>query len=66
MRNSGVLPFKKYKMVPILFAFCSPECALPPIEVDALPESADTGSKSATDIIDTMHRLQPVTRCSLS
>jgi hypothetical protein len=35
MRNSGVPPFKKYKMVPILFALCSPECALPPVKVDA-------------------------------
>jgi hypothetical protein len=40
MRNSGVPPFKKYKMVPILFAFCSPECALPPVEVSALTGSA--------------------------
>ena len=37
MRNSGVPPFKKYKMVPILFAFCSPECALP-----ARPRSSST------------------------
>jgi hypothetical protein len=29
-----VPPFKKYKMVPILFALSSPECALPPVEVD--------------------------------
>jgi hypothetical protein len=36
MRNSGVPPFKKYKMVPILFALSSPECALPPVEVGAL------------------------------
>jgi hypothetical protein len=35
-RNSGVPPFKKYKMVPVLFALYSPECALPPVEVNAL------------------------------
>jgi hypothetical protein len=35
-RNSGVPPFKKYKMVPVLFALSSPECALPPVEVNAL------------------------------
>jgi hypothetical protein len=40
MRNAGVPPFKKYKMVPVLFALSSPECALPPVEVDALPASA--------------------------
>jgi hypothetical protein len=40
MRNSGVPPFKKYKMVPILFALSSPECALPPVEVDALAPAA--------------------------
>jgi len=40
MRNSGVPPFKKYKMVPILFALSSPECALPPIDVDALTAPA--------------------------
>lgn len=27
-------------MVPIVFAFISPECALPPVEVGALTESA--------------------------
>jgi hypothetical protein len=32
-RSSGVTLFKKYKLVPVLFAFNSPECALPPIEV---------------------------------
>ena len=32
-RNSRVPPFKKYKLVPVLLAFRSPECALPPVEV---------------------------------
>jgi hypothetical protein len=39
MRNSGVPPFKKYKMLPVLFAFLSPECALPPVEVQCLAPS---------------------------
>jgi len=30
-RDAGVVPFKKYKLVPVLLAFTSPECALPPI-----------------------------------
>jgi hypothetical protein len=38
MRNGGVPPFKKYKLVPVLFAFRSPECALPPIEVFSASE----------------------------
>lgn len=35
-RNPGVALFKKYKMVPVLFAFASPECALPPITLHPL------------------------------
>jgi len=38
-RDPGIEPFKKYKLVPILFAFRSPECALPPICVQSLPTS---------------------------
>ena len=38
-RNSGVPPFKKYKMVPVLFGFCSPECALPPVQIEPLAGS---------------------------
>lgn len=33
LRAANVPPFKKYKLMPILFAFLSPECALPPVEV---------------------------------
>ena len=33
VRNNGIPPFKKHKLVPILLAFTSPECALPPVEV---------------------------------
>ena len=32
-RDPGLAPFRKYKMVPVLLAFTSPECALPPIRV---------------------------------
>jgi hypothetical protein len=32
-RNGGIEPFKKYKLMPVLFAFQSPECELPPVEV---------------------------------
>lgn len=32
-RDNGITPFKKYKLVPILLAFTSPECVLPPVEV---------------------------------
>jgi hypothetical protein len=33
-RNTGVPLFKKYKLVPVLFAFTSPECSLPPVRVE--------------------------------
>jgi hypothetical protein len=32
LRDSGVPPFKKYKLVPVLFALLSPEGTLPPVE----------------------------------
>jgi hypothetical protein len=32
-RNPGVAMLKKFKMMPVLFAFQSPECALPAVEV---------------------------------
>lgn len=35
-RNDGVPPFKKYKLLPVLFAFQSPECALPPVEAKVI------------------------------
>ena len=34
-RDNVIPPLKKYKFVPILLAFTSPECALPPVEVRA-------------------------------
>jgi hypothetical protein len=36
-RNFGVVLLKKYKLMPVLFAFNSPECALPPVEVHKAP-----------------------------
>ncbi|MEY2525609.1 MAG: hypothetical protein QOE73_380, partial [Verrucomicrobiota bacterium] len=38
-RNKGVALFKKYKLVPVLFAFASPECALPPVELNPINSS---------------------------
>ncbi len=32
-RKAGIEEFKKYKLVPVLLAFQSPECALPPVLV---------------------------------
>jgi hypothetical protein len=37
LRADGVKPFKKYKLVPVLFALGSPECNLPPVTVTRLP-----------------------------
>lgn len=35
-RDPGIAEFKKYKLVSVLLAFHSPECALPPIQVERL------------------------------
>lgn len=35
-RDTGVELFKKYKLLPVLFAFQSPECALPAVKVQRL------------------------------
>ena len=32
-RGNGIPQLEKYKLVPILLAFTSPECALPPVKV---------------------------------
>jgi hypothetical protein len=37
LREVNVQLFKKYKMVPVLFALTSPECCLPPVEVTTAP-----------------------------
>jgi hypothetical protein len=39
-RDPGIALFKKYKLVPVLMAFQSPECALPPIEVEKTGDAA--------------------------
>jgi hypothetical protein len=38
IRTVGVPLFKKYKLVPVLFALTSPECSLPPVKVALHPE----------------------------
>lgn len=38
-RHVGVPLFRKYKLLPVLFAFASPECSLPPVKVTLLPTS---------------------------
>jgi hypothetical protein len=38
-RNATTPLFRKYKMVPVLFAFMSPECALPPVELNPIEGS---------------------------
>jgi hypothetical protein len=37
-RNPGTALLKKFKLMPVLFAFQSPECALPAIEVHSLAD----------------------------
>ncbi len=44
-RDACLAPFKKYKLVPVLLAFQSPECELPPVEVVAIQE----GTHSSRD-----------------
>jgi len=41
-RSQGIPFFKKYKLVPILLAFHSPECALPPVTVQKPNALAET------------------------
>ena len=36
IRDPGIAEFKKYKLVSVLLAFHSPECALPPVQVERL------------------------------
>ena len=52
IRNAGFQPFRKYKLVPVLLAFTSPECALPPVEVVALPGGPGTRYR----VINGFHR----------
>jgi hypothetical protein len=51
MRNLGVPPFKKYKLLPVLFTFWSPECALPPVEVSPV-----TGGRYHYRVCNGYHR----------
>ncbi|OAI05412.1 hypothetical protein A1353_11540 [Methylomonas methanica] len=38
-RSKAIEPFKKYKLVPLLLAFRSPECGLPPIQLVELEDA---------------------------
>lgn len=38
-RDPGIPPFRKYKLVPVLLAFQSPQCALPPVPVQPVSSS---------------------------
>ena len=40
LRDPGISPFKKCKLVPVLFALLSPEGILPPVEVFLAPSGA--------------------------
>lgn len=51
-RDAWLEPFRKYKLVPILLAFMSPECALPPIALDELP----SGSPFKYRVTNGLHR----------
>jgi len=53
-RNATTHLFKNYKMVPVLFAFMSPECALPPVELNPSKAQAVIDTKSITASIGTM------------
>ena len=55
-RNPGVQDFRKYKLVPILLAFRSPECQLPPVEVAPLEPA---GSYSYR-VVNGFHRFYAV------
>ena len=51
-RDAGTAPFKKYKMCAVLFAFQSPECALPPVVVEPL----STGVAFRYRLVNGFHR----------
>lgn len=51
-RDVGMAPFKKYKMCPVLFAFQSPECSLPPVVVQPLT----AGEAFRYRLMDGFHR----------
>ncbi|MTW18780.1 hypothetical protein GJ689_21500 [Rhodoplanes serenus] len=51
-RSEGVPLFKKYKLLPVLFAFTSPECELPPVEVNVI----DSGGRYRFRVKNGYHR----------
>lgn len=50
-RDQGFELFKKYKLVPVLLAFQSPECALPPVVV-----TSSEGGAYQYQILNGVHR----------
>lgn len=52
-RTVAGLSFRKYKLMPVLFAFASPECALPLVEVS---EDIDVGSPYKYRVVNGYHR----------
>jgi hypothetical protein len=50
-RDPGTGLFKKYKLLPVLFALTSPECSLPPITVERL-----LGSSFQFSVTNGFHR----------
>jgi hypothetical protein len=51
-RSPGTPLFRKYKLVPVLLAFASPECALPPVELNPL----GSGSRYRYKVHNGCHR----------
>jgi len=51
-RNKNIISFKKYKLIPVLLGFKSPECALPPVEAQIL----NTSNTYKYKIINGYHR----------
>jgi hypothetical protein len=51
LRDADVPPFKKYKLVPVLLGFTSPECAIQPVRV-----SEQTGGRYTYRVLNGYHR----------
>lgn len=53
LRTVAGLSFRKYKLMPVLFAFASPECALPLVEIS---EQVDAATPYRYRVINGYHR----------
>jgi hypothetical protein len=53
VRTVAGLSFRKYKLMPVLFAFASPECALPLVEVT---KQTDAGHTYRYRVVNGYHR----------